>query len=331
MEMAKDNTNKGSESAPVSAPMPPQASEPVALNLRAAYEQTLPMAQALAVADLLPVNVDLPTAVNTAVGKMPQILALRERVKDELPKFDLSHFDQLEQYALAAGHSHTRFLTASTPPQALTDLNTQGQALRDILYKDAVALAARGLIPGDRIGDFKSSVGYKSLTYDLLGLADILRTNWARISAGTSVRPSDLDRAEALGGQLVSAVSAREQLPVVTADAALQRQRNFTVFANAYDQVRRAISYLRWNEDDLESVAPSLYGGRTVNRKKPGDQPGAPPSPGTTGNASTSAAHPAGATPAASSAPNAPANGHATAPVAAVAPGLPGASPFAGG
>lgn len=326
--MANDSTNQGSETAPMSAPIAPQGSDPVALNLRAAYEQTLPVAQALAVDDLLPVNVDLPTAVNTAIGRMPQILALRERVKEELPKFDLSRFDQLEQYALAAGHSHTRFLTASTPPQALADLNTQGQALRDILYKDAVALAARGLIPGDRIGDFKSSVGYKNLTYDLLGLADILRTNWARISAGTSVRTSDLDRAEALGGQLVSAVSAREQLPVVAADAALQRQRNFTLFANAYDQVRRAISYLRWNEDDLESVAPSLYGGRTVTRKKPDDQPGAQPSAGTAGDTSASVAHSAGATSTASSAPNAPSNGHATAPVA---PGLPGASPFAGG
>jgi hypothetical protein len=326
--MADNNsTYQGSNTAP-GATLSPQGSEPVALNLRAAYEQTLPVAQALAVDDLLPVNVDLPTAVNTAVGKMPQLLALRERVKEELPKFDLAHFDQLEQYALAAGHSHTRFLTASAPPQALADLNTQALALRDILYKDAVALAARGLIPGDKIGDFKSNVGYKNLTYDLLGLADILRTNWARIAAGTSVRVTDLDRAEALGGQLVSVVSARDQAPVVAADAALQRQRNFTLFANGYDQVRRAISYLRWNEDDLESVAPSLYGGRTVNRKKPDDQSGAQPSAGTTGDTSTTATHPAGVTPAASSAPNAPANGHGTAPVA---PGLPGASPFAGG
>jgi hypothetical protein len=58
---------------------------------------------------------------------------------------------------------------------------------------------------------------------------------------------------------------------VIVADVGVQRQRNFTLFANAYDQVRRAISYLQWDDDDLEKVAPSLYGGRIVQRK--GDTP----------------------------------------------------------
>jgi hypothetical protein len=100
-----------------------------------------------------------------------------------------------------------------------------------------------------------------------LGLAEVLRENWAKISARTRAQAGELDRAEALGGQLISALSAREQAPVVAADVAVQRQRNFTLFAKAYDQVRRAISYLRWDDDDLERVVPSLYGGRIVNRK----------------------------------------------------------------
>ncbi|WP_438004954.1 hypothetical protein [Sorangium sp. So ce321] len=31
---------------------------------------------------------------------------------------------------------------------------------------------------------------------------------------------------------------------------------------HAYDQTRRAVSYLRWNEGDAETIAPSLYKGR---------------------------------------------------------------------
>jgi hypothetical protein len=114
---------QSSVTAPVSAPTAPQGSEPAALNLREAYDKTLQVAQAVPIDELLPVNIDLPTAVNTAVGRLPQILALRERVKEELPKFDLSHFDQLEQYALAAGHAHAKFLAASAPPGALADIN----------------------------------------------------------------------------------------------------------------------------------------------------------------------------------------------------------------
>jgi len=37
---------------------------------------------------------------------------------------------------------------------------------------------------------------------------------------------------------------------------------------NAYDHVRRIISFLRWNEDDVDQIAPSLYAGRTTGRRK---------------------------------------------------------------
>ncbi len=263
---------------------------------------------------------------------MPQILAQRDRVKDELPKFDLSHFDQLEQFALAAAHAHGNLLAASSPPEALLELNTKGMAMRDMLYTDAVALAGRGLISGDRIGDFKANVGYKNVTYDLIGLASLLKQNWDRISSRTGIQASELDAAEALAGQLISALSAREQTPAIVADVAVQRQRNFTLFAQAYDQVRRAISYLRWDNEDLERIAPSLYGGRVVNRKKGDDtQPGAAPAAGTTAGATANGAATATATP--HPAPVAGVTAPSAASSAAKAPAppasLPGASPFA--
>lgn len=42
-----------------------------------------------------------------------------------------------------------------------------------------------------------------------------------------------------------------------------RRQRAFTLFANAYDQCRRAATYLRWNEGDADELVASLHGGRT--------------------------------------------------------------------
>jgi len=230
-----------------------------------------------------------------------------------LPNFNLSNFDDLEQFALAAGHAHAQFLSASSPPEALAELNAKALALRDMLYRDAAALAGRGLINGDRIGDFKANVGYKNLTYDLLRLANVLRASWDKIASKTAIQPSELDEAEALAGQLTAALATREQGSTLTADVAVQRQRNFTLFAQSYDQVRRAISYLRWNEDDLERIAPSLYGGRVVNRKKE-PQPVPPPvpvpvPPPVVDGASEST--------------------HAVANASPVASGLPGASPFA--
>ena len=38
---------------------------------------------------------------------------------------------------------------------------------------------------------------------------------------------------------------------------------------NGYSELRRGLSYLRWHDDDLDSLAPSLHAGR--KRKKAGE------------------------------------------------------------
>jgi len=130
---------------------------------------------------------------------------------------------------------------------------------------------------------------------------------------------SELDAAELLGRQLMDAVGAREQAPAVQAQVQAQRQRNFTLFSRSYDQVRRAISYLRWDDDDIDSICPSLYAGRGGGRRKevPAPVPSAPlpdPAAPATGNAAPATAVPTAAAP--SKAP------------AAAGVGLPNGDPF---
>ena len=237
-----------------------------------------------------------------------------------MAEFDIQHLDQLETYALATMHAHGDYIAASAPPEALLALNEQATALRDILYSDALALSNRGLISGERLPDMKSAVGYKLLATDLVALSSLLRRSWDTISTKTAVTMSELDRAEILSDQLLSAVGAREQAPAVIADVSQQRQRVFTLFVNSYDQARRAISFLRWNEDDLETIAPSLYAGRSTHKKS---EPGTVVPPATTTVPPTASnGAPAHAAPAPSPAGGPPAQ---TAPVAV---GLPGGSPF---
>jgi hypothetical protein len=208
-------------------------------------------------------------------------------------------------------------MNASSAPEAIVELNEKGMQLRNTLYADAVALATRNLISGDRIGEFKANIGYKNLAFDLMALAGVLRGSWDKISSKTAITTDDLDQAELIGDQLVSAVGSREDAPAAIADVSAQRQRNFTLFLNAYDQVRRAVTFLRWDEDDIDRIAPSLYAGRGNSnaRPKPEPQPvvippAPPPTPPVVG---------APTSPLASGA-------HVSAPVA---PGLPGGSPFA--
>jgi hypothetical protein len=241
---------------------------------REAFDQALPAAAALGEDELLPVNIDVPSAVATALGALPKILAYREQAA-KLHGFDISHFDRLQLHTFAVGHAHAKFLAASALPEAIATLNERGMKLRDTMYHDAVALAHRGLISGDRSAEFKAHVGYKNLAFDLLGLATLLRESWHKIATRTGIQLSEIDEAERLGQQLMDAVGAREQASAMVAQVQAQRQRNFTLFSRSYDQVRRAIGYLRWDSADVDRICPSLFAGRGGSRRK--DMPASAP------------------------------------------------------
>ena len=232
-----------------------------------AFNDALPAATALGEEDLVPVNIDVPGAISTAISALPQIMALRDEAS-KLPGFDISHFDRLQLYILAAGHAHAKLLSASASQETIATQYERGIKLRDAMYLDAVALAHRGLFNGDRLADFKAKVGYKNLVFDLIGLHALFRESWDKIASRTGVQLGELDEAELLGQQLTLAVSVREQAPRIGAQAQTQRQRNFTLFSRSYDQVRRAISFLRWDHDDLDQICPSLFAGRGGGRRK---------------------------------------------------------------
>lgn len=40
------------------------------------------------------------------------------------------------------------------------------------------------------------------------------------------------------------------------------------MLSRAYDDARRAVTYLRWHEDDADEIAPSLYAGRGGRRPR---------------------------------------------------------------
>ena len=250
-----------------------------ALRLAAAFEQALPATTALREAALLHVNIDVPNAIITVLGALPKILAYRAEAQ-ALPRFDIAHFDKLELYARALAHAHARFLFAATRPGALLELIEAGVKLRDTLCSDALALAHRGLVPGQRIAAFKGNTGYKNIAFDLLSLASLLRMHWDNIASRSALQLSELDAAESLAQQLIQAVGTREQAPSTLAQAQAQRQRNFTLFSRSYSQVRRAIGYLRFDNEDVDKICPSLYAGRGGSRRKdsPHSAPTATPS-----------------------------------------------------
>jgi hypothetical protein len=235
----------------VSAPVP---------RFRDAYQTLLEEMRAIPADKLMIVNLDIPTAVTTVLGALPQVRAIRAQVVATMPQFDIARFDKLEAYTLAVGYANSLYLAASQPSESLEDLAAEGVTMRDLLVAEATTLSQRRLIDGQRLKELKGANGYRNLAVDLFTLAAMVREVWPTLGGKTTLQLSELDQAETLADKLLTAVGQREQGPAVIATSAENRQRAFTLFISAYDNVRRVVTFLRWNEDDVDEIAPSLYG-----------------------------------------------------------------------
>ncbi len=105
-------------------------------------------------------------------------------------------------------------------------------------------------------------MGQRNTATDVLTLTSIFRANWEAIGGRTCVTWSELDEAESAVSTLLTDIGLREQTPAMREANSLTRQRAYTLFVKTYDKVRKAVSYLRWDEDDADEFAPSLFGSR---------------------------------------------------------------------
>lgn len=315
---------------------PRSTTEPIAPvpRLRDAYQHLAQEISAVPDNDLVPINIDVPAAVTLALGVWPKLHALRAKITEEMPKLDLTRFDKMEDYTLALGHAQALYQAASTPIESIPELADKAASLRDQLLSDASALAKRGLVDGESLTGLKGPVGYRNVAFDLMTLAALLRENWDGINGKTAIEPAELDDAETIADRLLTNVGLREQEPAAVVETAKNRQRAFTLFINAYDEARRAITFLRWREDDVDQIAPSRYTTRASPRQRPSPEP-QPASPPAAAPKGATAAKAAGGFVPTSKAPvgSTPAGSTSAAPTPSgsennESPGLPGSSPF---
>ena len=286
----------------------PSTQESDAAEFAAGFQRVEAEIQAVTERELMPVNVDVQSAVATVLGALPEIRALRDTFA-QLMGFDIARFDKLRDYTLALGHTHAMYRGAAGPSDGLTALADNVTALRDVLEADAVALAKRKILDEAQVNKLRGGSGYKNIAFEVAGLVGLFREHWDAIKGRSALQADELEHAGELAQQLVIAVGIKEQGPVVVNAASALRQRAFTLFTNAYDDVRRAVSFLHWSDGNADQIAPSLYAGRGGR-----GSPDAPPAPAPV---PTDPATP----PAAQAASPA-------APVVATPVGLPGSVPF---
>ncbi len=234
-----------------------------------AFEQVQAELAGVSDEELVPINIDILIAVTTVLGVVGELRGFRAELVAKLPAFDVERFDRLEVYARAAGHAHALHLQVTSNPD-VAPLVDAASALREQLLSDATALARRGLIAGQALESLKGPVGYRNLAFDLSALSSMLRGSWSKLEGKTAIQQGELEQARFFADQLLTAVGLREQGPTTVSASALTRQRAFTLLVKAYNQTRRGIAYLRWDEGDLDRIAPSLYE-RRASRRRPSE------------------------------------------------------------
>lgn len=249
------------------------------LSPEAAYDALRAEIHAVPDTHDLPINVDVMAAVTLVLGVAPELKAMRAEMQ-ELPRFDIARFDKLEQYALALSHMHAMHRSTLPSRTSVVDLGTEVTELRDRLYTDTMSLAGHDLVDGERLKECKKAQGYRAAATDIFTIVAVLKEHLPKLEGRTPVTRELLDEAARRAVELISAVGVREQGPADTGQAARLRQKAFRLFADAYDDARRAVTYLRWRMGDADDIAPSFWGPRGQRRKSAEEEaPAAEPAP----------------------------------------------------
>jgi hypothetical protein len=125
------------------------------------------------------------------------------------------------------------------------------------------------------LAELKGVNGYKNVAQDLQVLATMMQAAWPKIQGKSPTQAEHLPLALRTSARLFRVVGLREQGPAQIEEAADRRLRAFTVTLRVYEDVRRGISYLRARQGDGETIAPSLFPGKTKfgKKEKPEDKP----------------------------------------------------------
>jgi hypothetical protein len=168
--------------------------------------------------------------------------------------------DQLPVVALATRQADIE-LTTSMPPDDLSEPYAQVRAAHQLLLVDADALALRGHIDPKRLEPARNVQGYLTTVDSVERLVSLLRDDWDRLAPHTPLTAAELDRAVVLAKSLSAAVAARDN-GVYRAPALETRIRALSKLTRLYDALRRMMTYLRWEQDDIDQLVPSLYASR---------------------------------------------------------------------
>lgn len=224
-----------------------------------AFLRTVKRAAAISAEQKQHIIIEVGGAILRARTALPGLSAFREAMK-KLPGFDVAAFDQFDDTSNAMLDIDLRYRKFdSGTREALIALVEENTQLRAIALADAVPLVARGLVSAAEIESIKDGQGRDDLSRDNLRLAAIFERVLAMPNAPTAVTKEEIAHLRDRAVALRTALERGEVLSKEQRELSDMRARIYTLFVNDWSQIRRAITFIRWDDGDAETIAPSLF------------------------------------------------------------------------
>lgn len=238
-------------------------------------------AEIMAVPDLAltNINVDIPSAIATVLANATTIAGLRDTIAQDLPSTDLTRFDRLLDYAQALAYLQTDYMHVEATVKALPGMYEEALKFRETVLSVGKVLTKLQLIESSVFEEAGSVQGHRNVGYELGNLCMRLLERYPSIAGRSALTEEQLVRGKTLASKLLTTAAERDASRVRSGVVAKERHRAYTLLAGAYNEVRRAVVYLRWNEGDADTLAPSFYAGRGSGKKSDKPDAGATDAP----------------------------------------------------
>lgn len=294
-----------------------------------AFDEVHAELEAMAPEAIEPIRYDIMSAVVIALGVVPMAKRLRSAIAAKFGEEAAKNVDRLEVFARACAKAHALHLTTLHGTDLEEMAGSLGQ-IRTVLTLEVQALIGQKKLPASVVSELVGGTSYRGLCLDVLQLVSALRHAWTDVASHTGVTVLELDRAEALANAFTTALGQNEQ-GAASSPTADMRRRAYTRFVRTYSEVRRYVTYFRWEEGDADELAPPFGAGRSrrTDDETPTDAPTDAPTTEVTGAPVTGAPVTGAPVTGAPAAPGETTN--VVTPPAPVRPGMPGAPPFATG
>jgi hypothetical protein len=231
---------------------------------RLAFERVLPELKKLTDRDMSKVTTDVTTGAKIVLAAERSVRAYESEIRKALPSHELKALDLLRDVGLAALYADAMAVEEKVDGK-IGPLVEEANALKRSLLVDAEALANHGHLEAARIAEIRAGAGYEDLARDLIALSELFRAKWSDIEDKTLVKEAALDRAAALGTELIDALGDKHVVTPKTGDeldAFEARARAYSLMVNTYGEVREILRFVRRKEGDANEIAPSIFADR---------------------------------------------------------------------